>query len=107
MLARPYGVRYAGSPLAELTMLAMDRDGAAIPLACAHRQGRKRSVASSRNALATAKNLTTRPKNVWLRPRAAQSLDQTLLLRRAKQLQFPRLHRDRRPRRKRQPPPIL
>src|SRR3954462_66665 len=40
-------------PLAELTMLSEEKVGGGSLLTCAHKQGRKRSAASSRSAAAT------------------------------------------------------
>ena len=55
MLVSPFGVSDAELPLPELTMLSGEKDGAGIPLPCAHKQDRKRTAASSRNAVATEK----------------------------------------------------
>src|SRR5206468_12096959 len=52
-LAITLGVSDAELPFAELTMLSEEKVGGGSLLSCAHRQGRKRSAASSTSAAAT------------------------------------------------------
>ena len=54
IVARTLGVNDAELPLAEFTMLSEEKVGGGSLLPCAHKQGRKRSAASSTRTAATS-----------------------------------------------------